>query len=164
MERWIQVFLNVVDNLLKHPGTPLEKWLLIIPGCLFFMWVYVRTGSAFGMSHSGGFRGGFSAVLGFALVLAAMTAVSLYFPKVGPWLWVGVSVVVLLMVVMPLVCLIQRAGYMAAFMTWLISVAALAALILLISAGFDAFSAGREQAEKSKVHKQELEQLIGVRK
>ncbi|MFH1969191.1 MAG: hypothetical protein ABIJ53_02605 [Verrucomicrobiota bacterium] len=48
--------------------------------------------------------------------------------------------------------------------TWLISVAALAAIILLISAGFDAFSSGRAQAEKSKVHKQEIEQLIGVRR
>jgi len=68
------------------------------------------------------------------------------------------------MVVMPLVCLIQRSGFMAAFMTWLISVAALAAIIFLISAGFDAFSSGRAQAEKSKVHKQEIEQLIGVRR
>lgn len=164
MERWIQGFLNVVDSLLKHPGTPLEKWSLIIPGCLFFMWVYARTGRAFGTLHFGGFRGIFTAVLGLALVLAAMTAVSLCFPKVGPWLWVGVPVVISLMVVMPLVCLIQRAGFMAAFMTWLISVAALAALILLISAGFDAFSTGREQAEKSKVHKHEIEQLIGERR
>jgi len=36
MERWINGFLNVVDSLLKHPGTLLEKWSLIIPGCLFF--------------------------------------------------------------------------------------------------------------------------------
>ena len=164
MERWIQGFLNVVDNLLKHPGTPLEKWCLIIPGCLFFLWVYARTGRAFGTSYSGGFRGVFTAVLGLALVLAAMTAVSLYFSEIGPWLWVGVPVVVSLMVVMPLVCLIQRAGFMAAFMTWLISVAALAALILLINAGFDAFSSGSEQVEKSKVHKQEIERLIGNRR
>jgi len=162
MERWIQVFLNVVDSLLKHPGIPLEKWALIIPGCLFFLWVYVRTGRAFGIPRSGGFRGVFTAVLGLALVLAAMTAVSLYFPMIGPWLWFGVPVIVSLMVVIPLVCLIQRAEFMAAFMTWLISVAALTALILLISAGFDAFSSGRAQAEKSKVHKQELEQLIGT--
>ncbi|MDP2990447.1 MAG: hypothetical protein Q8O57_07775 [Kiritimatiellota bacterium] len=164
MERWIQVFLNLVDNLLKHPGTPLEKWSLIIPGCLFFLWVYARTSRAFGTPHFGGSRGVFTAVLGIAFVLAAMTAVSLYFPKAGPWLWVGVPVVVSLVVVMPLVCLIQRAGFMAAFMTWLISVAALAAIILLISAGFDAFNSGREQAEKSKVHKQEIEQLIGKRR
>ena len=164
MERWIQGFFNVVDNLLKHPGTPLEKWSLIIPAGLFFLWVHARTGSAFGMPHAGGFRGVFTAMLGLALVLAATTAVSLYFPKVGLWLWVGVPVVVSLMVVMPIVCLIQRAGFMAAFMTWLISVAALAALILLISAGFDAFNSGREQAGKSKVHKQEIEQLIGVRR
>jgi hypothetical protein len=164
MERWINGFLNVVDSLLKHPGTPLEKWALIIPGCLFFLWVYARTGRALGTPHSGGFRGIFTAVLGLALVLAAMTAVSLYFPMAGPWLWVGVPVIVALMVVLPLVCLIQRAGFMAAFMTWLISVAALAALILLISAGLDAFSTGRDQAEKSKVHKQELEQLIGVQR
>ena len=164
MERWIHDLLNVVDSLLKHPGTPLEKWSLIIPGCLFFLWVYARTGSAFGISNSGGFRGVFTAVLGLALVLAAMTAVSLYFPKAGLWLWVGVPVVASLMVVMPLICLIQRAGFMAAFMTWLISVAALAALILLISAGFDAFSSGRKHAEKSEVHKQEIEQLIGERK
>lgn len=164
MERWIQGLSNVVDSLLKHPGTLLEKWALIILGCLFFLWVYARTGRAFGIPHSGGFRGIFTAVLGLMLVLAAMTAVSLYFPKVGLWPWVGVPVVVSLMVVMPIVCLIQRAGFMAAFMTWLISVAALAALILLISAGFDAFSSGREQAGKSKVHKQEIEQLIGVQR
>jgi len=84
MERWIQGFLNVVDSLLKHPDTPLEKWSLIIPGCLFFLWVYVRTGSAFGTPHSGGFRGVFTAVLGLALVLATMTAVSLYFPRSVP--------------------------------------------------------------------------------
>ena len=164
MERWINGFLNVVDSLLKHPGTLLEKWSLIIPGCLFFLWVYARTGSAFGTPRSGGFRGIFTAVLGFALVLIAMTTASLYFPKAGLWLWVGVPVVISLMVVMPFVCLIQRAGFMAAFITWLISVAALAAFILLISAGFDAFSSGREQAKKSKVHKQEIEQLIGVRR
>ena len=164
MERWMQVFLNVVDSLLKHPDIPQEKWALIICGCLFFLWVYARTGRAFGIPHSGDFRGVFTAVLGLALVLAAMTAVSLYCPKAGLWLWVGVPMIVSLMMVMPLVCLIQRAGFMAAFMTWLISVAAMAAIILLISAGFDAFSSGREQAVKSKVHKQEIEQLIGVRR
>lgn len=164
MERWLHGFLNVVDSLLKHPGTPLEKWALIIPGCLFFLWVYARTGSACGISHPGGFRGVFTAVLGLALVLAAMTAVNLYFPKAGLWLWIGVPVVVSLIGVIPIVCLIQRAGFMAAFMTWLISVAALAALVLLISAGFDTFSSGRGQAEKSKVHKQEIERLIGERR
>ena len=164
MERWIQSFLSVVDSLLKHPDTPLEKWSLVIPGCLFFLWVYARTGRAFGVLHFGGFRGFFAAALGLAIVLAAMTAVSLYCPKIGPWLWVGVPVVVSLAFVIPLVCLIQRAGFMAAFMTWLISVAALVALMLLVSAGFDAFSSGREQAEKSKVHKQEIEQLIGKRR
>jgi len=164
MERWIHGLLNVVDNLLKHPGTPLEKWALIIPGCLFFLWVYARTGSACGISKPGGFRGIFTALLGLALVLVAMTAVSLYFPKAGLWLWVGVPVFVSLMGVMPLACLIQRAGFIAAFMTWLISVAALVAIILLISAGFQAFSSGREQAEKSRVHKQEIEQFIGERR
>jgi len=161
MERWIHGLLNVVDSLLKHPGTPLEKWSLIIPGCLFFLWVYARTGSALGIPNPGGFRGVFTAVLGLALVLAAMTAVSLYFPKASLWLWVGVPVFVSLIGVMPLACLIQRAGFMAVFMTWLIGVAALAALMLLISAGFDAFSSGCGQAEKSKVHKQEIEQFIG---
>ena len=164
MERWINGLFNVVDSLLKHPGTPLEKWALIIPGCLFFLWVYARTGGACGISNPGGFRSVFTAVLGLALVLAAMTAVSLYFPKAGLWLWVGVPVVFSLMGVMPLACLIQRAGFMAVFITWLISVAALAAIILLISAGFNAFSSGREQAEKSKVHKQKIEQLIGERR
>lgn len=164
MERWIQGLFNVVDSLLKHPGTPLEKWSLIIPGCLFFLWVYVHTGRAFGTSHPGGFRGVFTAVLGVALMLAAMTSMNLYFPKAGFWLWCGVPAVVGLIVVIPLECLIQRSGFLAAFMTWLISVAALAAIILLISAVFGAFRSGREQAEKSKAHMQEIEQLIGVRK
>jgi len=164
MQHWIQVFENIVNSLLRHPEAPLEKWALIITGCLFFLWVYARTGSACGISTPGGFRGVFTAVLGLVLVLAAMTAVSLYFPKAGLWLWIGVPVAVLLMGAMPLACLIQRTGFMAAFMTWLISIAALAALVLLISAGFDAFSSGREQAEKSKMHKQEIEQFIGKRK
>jgi hypothetical protein len=163
MERWIQGLLNVVDSLLSHPGTPLEKWALIIPGCLFFLWVYARTGSACGIPNPGGLRGVVTAVLGLALVLAAMTAVSLYFSKAGLWLWVGTPVIVSLLMVMPLACLIQRSGFMAAFLTWLISVAALAAIMLLISAGFDAFNSGGLQAEKSRMHKQELEQFIGGR-
>ena len=60
--------------------------------------------------------------------------------------------------------LIQRAGFIAAFITWLISIAALATIILLISAGFDAFKSGREQTKKSKMYQQELEQFIGDRK
>lgn len=164
MERWFQVFLTVVDSLLKHPGTLLEKWVLVIPGCLFFLWVYTRTGSAFGTPHCGGFRGILTAMLGLTLVLAAVTAVNLYLPGAARWMLISAPVIVALVIVLPLTCLIQRAGFMAAFMTWVISIAALAALILMISAAFDAFSSGREQAEKSRIHKQEIEQFIGERK
>lgn len=160
----MQSLLSLVDDLLKHPGTPLEKWALIIPGCLFFLWVYLRTGNACGISSSGGFRGVFTALLGLALVLAVMGTMSLYVPKAGLWFWIGVPVLVAMLGVMPLTCLIQRCGFLAAFITWLISVAALAALIILVSAGFDAFNSGRGRAEKSRMHKQEIEQFIGERR
>lgn len=164
MQQWIQVFENVVDSLLKHPGSPLEKWVLIISGCLFSLWVYARTGSALGIPNPGGFRCVFTAALGLALVLAAMTAVKVYFPGAVLWILISVPVIAVLIIVLPLTCLIQRAGYLTAFVTWLISFAALAAIILLISAGFDAFSSGSQRAEKSRMHKQELEQFIGERK
>lgn len=161
MQHWIQAFINVVDSLLKHPGTALETWVLIGSGVAFFMWVYARMGNALGVPRPGGFRAVFTAILGLALVLAACTTVNLYMPGATFWLVIVVPLIMALIIVLPLTRLIQRTGYFTAFFIWLISGAALAAIVLLIGAGFDAFNSGRERVDKTKVHNRDLEYFIG---
>jgi hypothetical protein len=163
MDRWVQALSDAVDVLLKHPADPLEKGVLLAAGVLFFLWVHARTGRAFGFAYAGGFRGGGAAALGLALVLAALAGASLYWPQAGPWLWAGVPAAVSLALVVPLLCAMQRANYVTALAAWLISAAALAAMVLMLSAAFAAFRSGSGQADKARAHRQELEQVIDGR-
>jgi uncharacterized membrane protein len=103
-------------------------------------------------------------VLGILFSLAALVAAQMYLPawnnpEYRLWILIGVPVAVALLLVAPFMGLFQKANYMAAVMTWVLSVAGAALVVLLVGALFDSFASGSRDAEKEKTHKQEIEQI-----
>jgi hypothetical protein len=73
---------------------------------------------------------------------------------------VGGGVLVAVLVVAPAMCLLQKSGYLAALLTWAVSVAAAGAIILLVGGVFELLVSGGKDAEKSMGHKQETERFL----
>lgn len=163
LEPWIQGLKATLDTVLKHPGSPLEWWVLLLAAILTSVIILRVTAAAFGMDRTGfGISCG-GALVGLALILLALTAVSLMITA-GVWLLAAAAVGISLILVIPLLGFLLKGNYIAAFFAWLISLGAVIGVIALLSAGFNAVSAGTQEAEKVKSHKQDLEQILGGQK
>lgn len=160
MHRWLQDLLDLIDTLLKHPS-PAKTLLLIVAGLVAGIVALGVTGRIFGADKTGSGRVFFTFLAGMVLMLAAAVATQTHYPAGGAWAMFGAAGAILLAVVLPLTCLALNANYFAAFFGWLIGLGAAAAVIIMLSAGFGAFSSGSEQARKAQSHKQEIEQMLG---
>ncbi len=163
MNDWMESLARVVAVLLRHPASPVEQWVPAALGLAGFFWVYVRAGRAFGIPHADGARAVLAAMVGLALVLAALCVVQRYAPGAAPWMWAAAAAGVSLLLVLPWMRLAQRAGLMAALGTWLVSMAALIAVVLLVQAGWRAIKTGSGQAGRTLIRREEVERSMDGR-
>ncbi len=164
MDLWLDRLNQIVSALLGHPGSPLEKWILIVLGLLAMIGVLGKAGSSLGIPNTGFAYSVIIAAIGVGLSLAALTAAALYLPAwdnadLQKWLWIGIPIVVSLIVVVPLICMFQRGSFLAAVFTWALGVGALAGVILLVGAVFNAIESREGDIERGKERKQEVEEL-----
>ena len=164
MNAWMEALGELVKTLLGDPGSNSEWWAASILGVLTLLFVLGRAGSAFGIPNTGVWHSLLSAVLGVALVLAIMVACMLYLPlwdtaEWRVWILVGAGLLASFVLVIPLMCLLQRTGYIAALLAWFSSVAAMAVVILLVGIAFDATASGSRSADKGAARKQQIEDL-----
>ncbi len=163
MDTWLQEGTRVVTALLRHPGSAPETGMLLGVGLLVFFWVYIRVGRAFGVPEPGGVRAGVAAVLGLALMLAALTIIARYVPHAGWGVQAVAAGAALFLLDLPGMRLVQRARMPAAAATWLVSLGALTAAVLLAQACWRAVETGRGQAGRTAIHRQELERSLDGR-
>lgn len=164
MNQWISGAQRMVDMLLGHPGSAFQYWLLAVLSAITILVMLARVGGLLGISNTGIFYALAVGVVGVGVMVAGMVAVQFYLPAdVAPrgslWPLAVVAVAVSFVIVAPLMCILQRARYLASLATWLLSLAAAAALIFLVSAVFDAVKSGGRDAQRSTDWKNEVEQF-----
>lgn len=165
MNEWLDSLDQIFTFLLGNPATGGEKVTLIALSLVAMLWVLTKAGAAFGIPNTGLYYSIVTGGLGIALVLAGMAAAKTYLPlwnepAARVWILVGTGVLVSLVIVVPLMCAFQRAGYLAALPTWLLGLGAAAAVILLVGAGFDAVASGAKSARQGASHKGDIQRIL----
>lgn len=161
MDRWMNALGGVIQTLLRHPGTSVEQWVLIAAGAVTGLVVLAKVLNAFSCERPGWWRTILCCVVGLALILGALAAIRVLAPAAPDWWsWVAVGGVSLV-IMTPLVALLHKAGFGGACFSWLLSMGAVAGVVLMVGAGFDAVASGSKDAVKAKTHKGEMEQLMG---
>ena len=163
MNEWISGAQRMFDMLLGHPGSRFEYGLLAGLSALTIFVLLGKVGGLLGIRNTGASYSLAVGVAGVLVMVLAMVAVGLYLPDIAPrgswWPLPAAGVVVAVAVVAPLMCVLQRARYGAALLTWVLSLAAAAAVIFLVSAAFDALRSGGRDAQRSTDWKNEVEKF-----
>jgi hypothetical protein len=165
MNHWIANLQAVLQLALGHPGSNIEMWILVI-GAFAMMWGIVgKAGNLLGIDNTQPALTFTVTLVGTLLSLLALAAARMYLPAWSNpqfhwWILIGVPVAVGFLLVAPLMGLLQKAGYFAAVMSWALSVASAALVILLIGTLFDSFMSGSHSAGRGNAHKKQIEQMI----
>ena len=164
MNQWIEGLQAMLRVALGNPGSDVEMWVLAVVSFAMMWGIVGKAGSLLGINNTRAVQTVGVTVIGIALSLLALVAAQIYLPAAGDpqyrlWVLVGVPVAVGLLLVAPSMCLFQKATFMAAVMTWALSVAGAVLVVLLVGAMFDSFASGSGNAGKEKLHRQEVEQI-----
>ena len=164
MKEWTNAFEQLAYMLMGHPETRLESVAVLVASALVLCFVLIKAGAAFGIPNTGMLYALVVGGLGLAIVMASMIAARLYLPlwkteSLRVWILVGAGLIVSLLLVIPLMCAIQRAKYLAATLTWFASLAAVALAILVVSLAFDAVAAGSRSAERGTERTRQVERF-----
>ena len=165
MEQWIAHLQAILQLALGNPGSKIEMWVLLVGVSFVMMWgIASKAGSLLGIINTRPAQTLLVTLFGVLVSLAALAAAQMYLPawnnpEYKLWILIGVPVAVALLLIAPFMGLFQKANYIAAAITWVLTVAGAALVVLLVGAMFDSFASGRRDAEKAKAHKQELEEI-----
>ena len=165
MDRWITALEQMVTLVLGNPSTPMEQGAIAGLSFLALVIVISRAGSAFGIPNTGMAHSIIVGVLGVAAGLLATVVATFYVPQwsnseLRIWILVGAVAIASVVVIVPLMCLLQKASYMAGLLTWLVSLGAAALVIFMLGAGINAFSAGERNAAKGGEHNAAVNEVL----
>jgi hypothetical protein len=164
MNEWMANLETVLQGALGNPRSNMEMGVLAAVAFLLMWGILGKVGGLMGINNTRPVQTVVVAVIGILLSFLALAAVQIYLPDLNDppyrlWVLIGVPVAVGLLLVAPFMCLFQKATYLAAIVTWALSVAGAACVVLLGGAMFDSFASGSKNADKEKAHRQEIEQI-----
>jgi hypothetical protein len=166
MTLWTQEAAQVIRELIGSVGSTTEYNVLVgmaVAGLLFGLF---NISAAMGATMSTPLRVAIVALVGGLLVMVAIVAMRLYLiPNLNPspmlrWLPLIVTGMVLLICVAPLAKWLLSAGYFEAVVALVLSGAAVALLIVLGHAGFNALRTGDKGFNKTKHRRDNINQII----
>ena len=165
MDAWIAGVKQVLNGVLHQPGSNLELWVLSAAGVLIALISYHKMSSATQFPNVGSASSVFMLAVGLIVLFAALTACDLYLvPKIGAshrvWVLIGGGILASAVIVVPIICGFQRAGYVAGLMTWATGMIAAVLLTYLLSGAFDAFGSGSKSVVKGVDRKNETQQFL----
>jgi hypothetical protein len=166
MDAFIHACHKALFILMGTPGTFLEEMALL--GVSFFACTLAadKMARAFGAANGGFFRGLLVTVPAFILIIAAIGAGLLYLvPYLGAdslhWIpWVILTLISLIVIV-PMMCLSRKMNFISAFISWSLTLIALAIVIMALGGLFNAIRAGGQSARQEKNRTRELERFLG---
>ncbi len=166
MAQWTQEAALVIKALIGSVGSTTEYNVLVgvaVAGLLFGLF---NISAAMGATMSTPLRVVIVALVGGLLVMVAIVAMRLYLiPNLNPspmlrWLPLVVTAMVLLICVAPLAKWLLSAGYFEAVVALVLSGAAVALLIVLGHAGFNALRTGDKGFNKTQHRRDDINQII----
>jgi len=162
MGAWTKALEQLGYLLLGNPRSGLEMGVILVLAVLTLLFVLTKAGSAFGISNTGIWYSLIIGILGVVILMAVMVAARRYLPlwkteSLRIWILVGAGLLASLLLVLPLICGIQRTGYLSALLTWFTAVASVAVVIALVGLVFDGLAAGSRSAGKGAERKQQVE-------
>jgi len=162
MNEWTKAFEQLANMLMGNPEAGLETGVVLVVSVLVLFFVLTKAGAAFGIANTGLWYAAVVGVPGVVILMAAMIAARLYLPlweteALRVWILAGAGLIASLLLVIPLMCVIQRTNYLAATLTWFSSVAAVALAIVLVSYVFVGIAGGSRSAERGAERKRQIE-------
>jgi hypothetical protein len=167
MDKWLIAVDKMLGAFLGNPATVHEKWFVAGVGFLGLVWILRGAGSVFGVSKTTFYHAFVIGAIGVLLILVAAVAVSFYLPAWNEyiawrgWMLAGSTAVVILILIVPLMMIFQKAGYLAGVFTWMAGIAAAAAIIVLFGSVVSGFASGSQGAGKGLGHNKEIENVLG---
>ena len=164
----IKQFMDVLDTLLLQPGTDAQFWTAAIGSFLMLAWVFGRTGERMDVPNVEGFSGLVAAALATAVMLAGMTATSLF---VLPFLKIPLNLAVVLVsmalasvaLVVPAIVFWTQSRYANTLATWFIALLCGLMIIFAVDMGFRAANGGQKQFQRGREHNRAVQDVINSR-
>lgn len=135
VQAWLSDAWMMIQNVVGPTDKSYEVWILLGGGA-FVLWIMMRVMAAATNNVNGGiFANAILLVVGVLIVTLAAVATQRYAvggstsPEVARWFPLGAAVIALLVLVVPLMCLLQRVKYLTALVSLCVSVAVTAVLI-----------------------------------
>jgi hypothetical protein len=162
MQDFLADVIEVANVLLGNPARAMEWWAVVILASFALGFVLAKFGHAIGIPNTGTVYSVVTGVVGVGVTLAAISAARIYVPLDEPimqklLLPVGAGIVAGVVVIAPMICIMQKASYVSALLTWLCGAAAAAAVIVVLNIGFEAFSETSGDTGRVISHREEVE-------
>jgi hypothetical protein len=156
---------DTLDLLLGHPPTPLQKYFLLGLGLLVVYLVFERMNRTFDPRRSDPAKALAMVALGGAVMVFSVAAARLYLlPHVGDNLRVAVlllsPVVGSLAITVPVMCLVQKASFVSASISWFVSVIVTVMFLVIARVGLEAATTGKGSLKSTKERTQEVQRFL----
>jgi len=156
---------EMLNVLLREPGSGVELALLILCSLLVMTWTLSKMAKAVGTEETSAIASFAITLAGLGLILVGMVATRFYLLPVlgsngGYPILLGVALAGSHLLVVPLMCITQRATIMGAIISWVVSLCATALVIATISYGFSLVRGGAEDMGKTKTRTEEMDRFL----
>ena len=143
---WLDHLDKVINIFLMDPPENWEFWFVGVFAFLLLAWIFTRVGERMDVSNVDGFAGFIAASVGTAVMLAAMTASSIY---VAPALKTEVNFVFLVIAALvssvvfavPMIKFWTQAKYFNITVAWFVALISAIVIIVSFNYGFGSFNA-----------------------
>jgi len=166
MTTWTSEINAMIRAAMGNPGSTLELAVLALLS-LIACTVIVMLGSKFtrmGVVEVN--RSVLTVLIGCAVALAAAVAARLYVEpqmessELARFVAPAAAVLAVLVIVVPLLCLLQKGNYFKALPPVILGILAGALIVILVGAWFGAAKSGSKRLDKTRKRKQEIENFI----
>jgi uncharacterized membrane protein YhaH (DUF805 family) len=165
MQDLIHQFRQILDMVLMHPSSSFQFWITL--GAAVFVCILVVKGVSASMQaeHHMFTVCMFTAVIGMFLMLAVMAIVKARVIPVLPsayrrWAVPASALVAALLFAVPLLGGMHGMNYLSSFITWLIALAAAAAVVYALNTGFGSARSGSKSTGQIRSHKSALQEVM----
>ncbi len=166
MKELVQDMMNTLFVLLGRPQSMLEFYIALGLGVVVLILALSKTAEAAGALRAQTVRGLFVVVLsGIAAVIFWSGTRTIVIPRLRADLVpyaLPTALILLTVIVLAVTLIAFRCTVMAAVMGWAVSLAAVAAVIVLVGVGFDLWSSLKQDARAAGIHKQTIEEFTDL--
>lgn len=165
MNEWMRAADWLLRVVTGNPKSALE--LVVATAAIIFSVGFILSPSAraLGGSRTGRGYAMISGLLGLMIIMVSVLAAKLYLP-LGQYesyrvaALIGTAVVAWLIIVVPLTCWLLRTGFFAALISWALSAAASAVVVLFVGMVFYGLAAGSRGAGRGLEHRKQIERVL----